>query len=86
MVKHKAGKTIDPEIAQHLVESMSAPQALKPASWGMVLEMPQGPKWPDGYGKHKHQRERGMSHGRMEHGAAVTAVHRTSRPQMPHSS
>ncbi len=45
-----------------------------------------GQQWPDGNGKRRHPKERGIAHGRLGHEAAVTAVHRTSRPQMPHSS
>jgi hypothetical protein len=45
-----------------------------------------GHQWPDGNGKHRHPKDRGSSRGRVGQGAAVTAIHRTSRPQMPHSS
>lgn len=82
--KHPGGK-IEPEIASHLVESMGevpAPEAA-PAT-GSVAGA--GQQWPDGNGKRRHPKERGSAHGRPGHETAVTAVHRTGRPQMPHSS
>jgi hypothetical protein len=82
--KHPGGE-IEPEMASHLAESMDevpAPDALVaagPAAGGSQ-------QWPDGNGKRRHPKERGIAHGRIGHEAAVTAVHRTGRPQMPHSS
>ncbi|MCU1566728.1 MAG: hypothetical protein JWQ56_1665 [Pseudarthrobacter sp.] len=80
------GKKLAPEVADHLAEAMKAPDMPGAA----VPLAPTGAgapgTWPDGNGKRRHPKERGSGHGRMGQGAAVTAVHRTSRPQMPHSS
>jgi len=81
-----SGQLIDPEIAGHLAESMDMAPMPEPAPLAGPPVPGNGQSWPDGNGKHRHPKERGMSHGRMGQGAAVTAVHRTSRPQMPHSS
>ncbi|MCA4134117.1 hypothetical protein [Arthrobacter sp. M4] len=86
MAEQIPGEGINPEVASHLTESMETPQVPEPATLAMALGQPQGQKWPDGYGKNKHPRERSASHGRMGQAAAVNAVHRTGRPQMPHSS
>ncbi|MEZ2391870.1 hypothetical protein AB6813_20450 [bacterium RCC_150] len=75
---------IDSEIANHLVESMGAAPAPAPPSLNMAPISAQGLAWPDA--KAKHPKEQGTGHGRVGQQAAVTAVHRTSRPQMPHSS
>ncbi|WP_285241059.1 hypothetical protein [Pseudarthrobacter sp. MEB009] len=74
-----------PEVADHLTAAMDAPAAPGPAAAG-TAEMPGQNAWPDGNGKKRHPKDRGSGHGRMGHEAPVTAVHRTSRPQMPHSS
>jgi len=74
-----------PEVADHLTAAMDASAAPGPAATG-TAEMPGQNAWPDGNGKKRHPKDRGSGHGRMGHEAAVTAVHRTSRPQMPHSS
>ena len=76
---------IAPEVADHLAAAMDTPDMPGPAAAGMS-GMPQQKAWPDGNGKKRHPKDRGSGHGRMGHEAAVTAVHRTSRPQMPHSS
>jgi hypothetical protein len=76
---------IKPEVADHLAAAMNAPDLPGPAVTG-ATGMPQQTAWPDGNGKRRHPKERGSGLGRMGHEAAVTAVHRTSRPQMPHSS
>lgn len=81
-----SGQMIDPEIAGHLTESMEMAPMPEPAPLAMPPVSGNGKNWPDGNGKNRHPKERGISHGRMGQGAAVTAVHRTSRPQMPHSS
>jgi hypothetical protein len=81
---HPAGK-IEPETVSHLAASMDevpAPESL-PAAGPAAGSSPQ---WPDGSGKRRHPKDRGAAPGRMGHEAAVTAVHRTGRPQMPHSS
>ncbi|MBB6406025.1 hypothetical protein [Arthrobacter sp. AZCC_0090] len=83
--KHVA-QQIDSEVASHLVESMDKTTMPAPETVAMTLASNQGPSWPDGSGKAKHPKDRGANHGRVGQQAAVTAVHRTSRPQMPHSS
>ena len=76
---------IKPEVADHLAAAMDAPVTPGPAATGAVPLAQQG-GWPDGAGKRRHPKDRAAGHGRMGHEAAVTAVHRTGRPQMPHSS
>ncbi|VXC19391.1 hypothetical protein [Arthrobacter sp. 8AJ] len=76
---------IRPEVADHLAAAMDAPVTPGPAATGAVPLAGQG-GWPDGLGKRRHPKDRGAGHGRMGHEAAVVAVHRTGRPQMPHSS
>lgn len=83
--KHVA-QHIDSEVASHLVEAMDMAPMPAPATVAVTLGSTQGPAWPDGSGKSRHPKDRGASHGRVGQQAAVTAVHRTSRPQMPHSS
>ena len=83
--KHEA-ENIDPEVANHLVESMDMAPMPEPATLAVALGGAPGHQWPDGNGKRRHPKDREQAHGRMGQGAAVTAVHRTSRPQMPHSS
>jgi hypothetical protein len=83
--KHVAQK-IDSEVASHLVKSMDMAPMPAPETVAMTLGASQGPSWPDGSGKTKHPKDRGANQGRVGQQAAVTAVHRTSRPQMPHSS
>lgn len=77
--------SIKPEVMDHLTAAMNNPGLPGPAPTGPA-GMPQQNSWPDGNGKRRHPKERGSGSGRMGHEAAVTAVHRTSRPQMPHSS
>jgi hypothetical protein len=77
---------INSEVASHLVESMDKAPTPAPETVATALGSTQGPAWPDGSGKTRHPKDRGASHGRVSQQAAVTAVHRTSRPQMPHSS
>ncbi|MBT2538325.1 hypothetical protein [Arthrobacter sp. ISL-69] len=84
MAEKNPGGQLEPELASHLAESMDeVPAPELTASAGPVNG---GRQWPDGNGKRRHPKERGTAHGRMGHEAAVTAVHRTGRPQMPHSS
>ncbi|HKU29090.1 hypothetical protein [Arthrobacter sp. NyZ413] len=83
--KHVA-QSINSEVASHLAESMGAPPMPAPAVVAMSLGSAQTPSWPDGSGKAKHPKEHGTNLGRGGQQAAVTAIHRTSRPQMPHSS
>ncbi len=84
MAEKNPGGRLEPELAGHLAESMDevpAPELTAPAG-----PADGGQQWPDGNGKRRHPKERGIAHGRIGHEAAVTAVHRTGRPQMPHSS
>ncbi|MBO1269309.1 hypothetical protein [Arthrobacter cavernae] len=86
MVAKHPETAISPELASHLAESMDMAPMPAPAAVAVALGANKGQQWPDGNGKQRHPRERGISHGRMGQAAAVTAVHRTGRPQMPHSS
>ena len=85
MGEDKNQQRIRPELADHLAAAMNASAAPGPAATGSVPLAQQG-AWPDGNGKRRHPKEQSGGHGRMGHEAAVTAVHRTGRPQMPHSS
>jgi len=77
---------LDADTAARLAESMSGSTAAPAADAGAPTNGSggQGP-WPDGNGKHKHPREHLDNPGRSAKGAGANAVHRTSRPQMPHS-
>lgn len=86
MAEKHAGEQIEADIADHLAESMKTPQMPEPATIAVAAAMTEGQEWPDGSGKHRHPKEKDTAHGRTGHEAAVTAVHRTRRPQMPHSS
>ncbi|UVJ39868.1 hypothetical protein [Arthrobacter sp. CJ23] len=86
MVAKHLETAITPELASHLAESMDMAPMPAPATVVATLGTNKGQQWPDGNGKQRHPRERGMSHGRRDQAAALAAVHRTSRPQMPHSS
>ena len=77
---------IQPEVASHLAAAMDEPSAPGPATIAVTMAMAGEQHWPDGDGKKRHTKERNATHGRPGHEAAVTAVHRTGRPQMPHSS
>ncbi|WP_142059083.1 MULTISPECIES: hypothetical protein [unclassified Pseudarthrobacter] len=79
-------KNLAPEVADHLAEAMKAPDMPSAEAPAVSMDSGAAGSWPDGNGKRRHPKERGAGHGRMGQGAAVTAVHRTSRPQMPHSS
>jgi len=86
MADNHAAQKINPELAQHLAGAMDMAPMPERAAVATTLASAGGQTWPDGNGKRRHPKERGTSHGRSGQGAAVTAVHRTSRPQMPHSS
>jgi hypothetical protein len=86
MADTNKGRSIKPEVASHLAESMDRPPLPTPETIAVTSAMGGGHQWPDGNGKHRHPKDRGNNRGRMGQEAAVTAVHRTSRPQMPHSS
>lgn len=76
---------LNPEMADHLAAAMDTPD-LPAAATTASGAMPRQNSWPDGNGKRRHPKDRGSGHGRMGHEASVAAVHRTGKPQMPHSS
>ena len=86
MAEKHVGAKIEPEVASHLAAAMDKPSMPGAATMAVTTAMVGEQHWPDGNGKRRHPKERGIGQGRMGHEAAVTAVHRTSRPQMPHSS
>jgi len=86
MAEKHAGTKIEPEVADHIAAAMDTPPMPGPATIAVTTAMAGEKRWPDGNGKRRHPKEHGSAPGRMGHEAAVTAVHRTSRPQMPHSS
>lgn len=86
MAEKHAGARIEPEVADHLAAAMDTPSMPDPATIAVTAAMTGERHWPDGSGKRRHPKERYTGHGRVGHEAAVTAVHRTGRPQMPHSS
>ncbi|MGK3955650.1 hypothetical protein ACLKOZ_05580 [Arthrobacter sp. R4] len=86
MAEKHAGTKIEPEVADHIAAAMDTPAMPGPATIAVTTAMVGEKRWPDGNGKRRHPKEHGSAPGRMGHEAAITAVHRTSRPQMPHSS
>lgn len=85
MAEHHHGGQIAAEVAGHLAESIDeapGPETTRPAPPSPA----EGQQWPDGMGKRRHPKERDIQHGRMGHEAAVNAVHRTGKPDIPHSS
>jgi hypothetical protein len=86
MAKHNTGAKIEPEVADHLAAAMDQQSMPGPAAIAVTMAMSGEQHWPDGYGKHRHPKERGAGHSQVGAEAAVTAVHRTGRPQLPHSS
>jgi hypothetical protein len=86
MAEKHAGAKIEPEVADHIAAAMETQPMPGPATIAVTTAMAGEQRWPDGNGKHRHPKEQDAGHGRMGHEAAVTAVHRTGRPQMPHSS
>ncbi|MGG5174819.1 hypothetical protein ACQQCD_07335 [Pseudarthrobacter sp. J1763] len=78
---------IPDDVANHLGEaiSMSNSPTAPPVSEAKP-KLPEAQHWPDGNGKHKHPNDHLDSHGRSSGGAGANAIHRTSRPQMPHSN
>lgn len=85
MAEHHFGEEIEPEVASHLAESMDEAPGPEPVHHAPPAAS-EGQQWPDGNGKHRHPKEHDIKQGRMGHEAAVNAVHRTGRPEMPHSS
>lgn len=86
MADMSKGRSLKPEVAAHLVESMDRPPLPTPETIAVTAAIAGEHQWPDGSGKHRHPKDRGSGRGRAGQGAAVAAIHRTSRPQMPHSS
>ncbi len=84
MAEDRPGDKINPEVASHLVESMDEAPGPEPAHHAPP-ETNQGQSWPDGSGKHRHPKDRDAA-ARAQQGQQVAeaAVHRTSRPQLPH--
>lgn len=85
MAEHRFGDGIQPEVASHLAGSMSdvpGPEITRPAPPTAA----DGKQWPDGSGKRRHPKDNDTAHGRIGNEAAVAAVHRTARPDVPHSS
>jgi hypothetical protein len=83
MADHQSKKDIEPDIASHLAESMDQ----VPAPEGKRPEMPgaaEGHEWPDGSGKHRHPKDRDVVRGQQGQQVAEAAIHRQSRPQIPH--
>lgn len=85
MAGHHFGEKIDPEVASHLAAAMDQAPGPEQAR-RLPLPATEGQRWPDGNGKHRHLKDQGIRTGRAGHEAAVNAVHRTGRPEMPHSS
>jgi hypothetical protein len=83
MADHQFGEEIEPEVASHLAQSMDeapGPEALHHVPPAAA----QGQQWPDGSGKHRHPKDRDTTRGRQGQQVADAAIHRQSRPQMPH--
>ncbi|MGO4189630.1 hypothetical protein [Pseudarthrobacter sp. TAF60_1] len=86
MAKQNAESRIEPEVVHHLAAAMDEQSMPGPATIAVTTAMAGEQHWPDGNGKHRHPKDRGAGHSQVGNEAAVTAVHRTGRPQMPHSS
>jgi hypothetical protein len=85
MAEHRFGNGIEPGVASHLVGSMDdapGPETKRPAP----PTVSEGMQWPDSSGKRRHPRDSDAARGRAGHQAAAAAVHRTARPDVPHSS
>ncbi len=83
MAEHDPGKPIEPEVASHLAESMDEAPGPEPIRHAPP-PAPSGQSWPDGSGKHRHPKDRDTASGQRGQQVADAAVHRTSRPQLPH--
>jgi hypothetical protein len=86
MAKQHAAAKIEPEVAEHITAAMDEQSMPGPATIAVTTAMAGEQHWPDGNGKRRHPKDRGTAHSQVGNDAAVTAVHRTGRPQMPHSS
>jgi len=78
---------LDGEIVQKMTASLDGLAAVPQISLGSSAGGGDSarPVWPDGNGKHRHPKDHFSNPGRSSNAAGVNAVHRTSRPQMPHS-
>jgi hypothetical protein len=85
MAEHHPVDGIEPEVASHLAETMDEAPGPEPAHH-LPPPASEGQQWPDGSGKHRHPKEHDAKHGRPGQEAAVNAVHRTGKPDVPHSS
>lgn len=86
MAKQNFGSSIEPEVVHHLAAAMEEHPTPGPESTAVTTALAGEQHWPDGNGKHRHPKDRGAGHSQVANEAAVTATHRTGRPQMPHSS
>ena len=83
MADHQFGEEIEPEVASHLAQSMD--EAPGPATLHHAPPAAaKGQQWPDGSGKHRHPKDRDAGGGRPGQQVAAGAIHRQSRPQLPH--
>lgn len=76
-------KEIEPDVASHLAESMDeapGPESRRPEPPSAA----DGHEWPDGSGEHRHPKDRDVSRGQQGQQVADAAMHRQSRPQIPH--
>ena len=82
MAEHHFGDEIEPEVASHLAQSMA--EAPGPEALHHAPPSAQGQQWPDGSGKSRHPKDRDTARGRQGQQVAAGAIHRQSRPQLPH--
>ncbi|MGO4121165.1 hypothetical protein [Arthrobacter sp. YAF16] len=83
MADHHSNEEIEPEVASHLAESMDevpGPESKRPEPPSPA----DGHEWPDGSGKHRHPKDRDVVRGQQGQQVADAAIHRQSRPQIPH--
>jgi hypothetical protein len=83
MAEHHSGEEIGPGVASHLAQSMTeapGPEAPHPGPPTAA----RGQQWPDGNGKNRHPKDRDAARGRPGQQVAAAAMHRQSRPQLPH--
>ncbi|MEE2523579.1 hypothetical protein V1639_16205 [Pseudarthrobacter sp. J75] len=79
---------LNPELAEHLAESMKAQMTVAPPAEAGGMGQPKAAVSNGDAKRHRHEHghDQFVAHSRPGNEAAVTAVHRTSRPQMKHSS
>lgn len=88
MAANTPGGNLDPELARHLAESMKAQMAAAPPAQAGGMNQPRAAVANGDAKRHRHEHghDQFVAHSRPGREAAVNAVHRTSRPQMKHSS